>query len=71
MTLPKMSILTDHAGKSSNIRMVSTGSFLIAALMVLSPMFGRHEYDIELIALFLLGGPGLKVWQSVGGGDAQ
>lgn len=65
----KAGIATDHKGKRSNIRVISIGSFLIAGVLALAPLLGRPESSIELIGLFLLGGPGLKVWQSVGGGD--
>ena len=63
--------LTDHEGKRSNIRLVSAGSFLVAAALALAPLFGRPESSMELIGIFLLGGPGLKVWQAVGGGDSK
>ena len=62
-------VLTDHEGKRSNIRFVSIGSFLVATVLALAPLFGEPEPDFKLVAVFLFGGPGLKVWQAVGGGD--
>ena len=70
---PKAStgVLTDHEGKRSNIRIISMGSFLVAAFLALAPVVGKSESSVEIIALFLLGGPGMKVWQAIGGGDPK
>ena len=67
----QVGVLTDHEGKRSNIRMVSTVSMAVAAGLALAPLWGGPATEIQTLALFALGGPGLKVWQSVGGGDPK
>ena len=71
MSVPVMGILTDHDGKRSNIRMISVISIAIGGVLALAPLWGGPETNFQTIALFVLGGPGLKVWQSVGGGDPK
>ena len=68
---PSTGILTDHDGKRSNIRMLSVASMLIGGILALAPLWGAPETNFQTIAIFVLGGPGLKVWQSVGGGDSK
>ena len=67
----EMGMLTDHGGKRSNIRVLSMVSMLIGGILALAPMWGAPASDFQTIALFVLGGPGLKVWQAVGGGDSK
>ena len=64
-------VLTDHEGKRSNIRMVSTVSMVVAAWLALAPQWGGPAPDFQTLVLFAIGGPGLKVWQAVGGGDPK
>ena len=66
-----MGILTDHNGKRSNIRVLSIMSMLIGGVLALAPLWGAPETNFQTIALFVFGGPGLKVWQAVGKGDSK
>ena len=67
----KPGAMSDHAGKPSNIRMVSMVSMAVAAGLALAPLWGGPVTEVQTLALFALGGPGLKVWQAVGGGDPK
>ena len=71
MSISSMGVLTDHDGKRSNIRMISVVSIFIGGVLALAPLWGAPETNFQTIAVFVLGGPGLKVWQSVGGGDPK
>ena len=68
---PIMGIFTDHDGKRSNIRVLSIVSMFIGGVLAIAPFWGAPETNFQTIALFVFGGPGLKVWQAVGGGDPK
>ena len=60
-----MSPLTDHTGKPSNIRYTSLISMLTASTLALAPLWNGPEISFEVIAIFAIGGPGMKVIQAV------
>ena len=64
-------LLYDPEGKRSNIRLISLLSLLIGGALALAPLWGGPEPKFEVVALFVVGGPGLKVWQRVGGEQKQ
>ena len=65
----KSGFLTDHQGKPSTARAIGVLSMGIAGALALAPLWGGPAPNFEIVVLFVLGGPGLKVWQSVSGKD--
>jgi len=60
-------MLADHEGKPSNIRILAAVSMTTGCVLGLAPLWGAPTQPLEVLALFVLGGPALKVWQYVGG----